>query len=48
MVHQRDSMDVLQSKRHVAESEEERFSDNSRQGARTRKLPKFIEGLRHW
>ena len=39
---------VLQSKGHVAESKEERFSDNSRQMARTRKLQKFTEGPRYW
>ena len=43
-----EARDVLQSKRHVTESEEEAFSDNSRQVASTRKLPEFIEGPRHW
>ena len=36
------------AKGHVAESEEEGLSDNSRQVASTGKLPKFIEGLRYW
>ena len=39
---------VLQSKGHVAESKEERFSDNSRNMTRTRKLHNFIEGPRYW
>ena len=46
MVQQRGSGCSLKQ-RTCSESEEERFSDNSRQVARTRKLPKFIEGLRH-
>ena len=44
----RKARNVLQSKGHVAKSKEERFSDNSRQMARTRKLQKFIEGPRCW